>query len=121
MRALLDYRPALRQRTGVGEYVHELAKALLGLFPPDRSELELTLFSSSWKDRLPPNRDLGDAILVDRRVPVRFLNFLWHRLEWPPVDMLTRRRFDVAHAIHPLLLPSRRAARIVTIHDLDVL
>jgi len=27
VRILLDYRPALRQRTGVGEYVHELAKA----------------------------------------------------------------------------------------------
>ena len=26
---LVDYRPALRTRTGVGEYVHELAKGLL--------------------------------------------------------------------------------------------
>ena len=25
VRILLDYRPALRERTGVGEYVHELA------------------------------------------------------------------------------------------------
>ena len=30
VRILLDYRPALRQRTGVGEYVHELAAALSG-------------------------------------------------------------------------------------------
>ncbi len=28
VRILVDYRPALRERTGVGEFVHELAKAL---------------------------------------------------------------------------------------------
>ena len=26
--------------------------------------------------------------------------------------------FDVAHAAHPLLIPARRAAQVVTIHDL---
>ena len=30
VRVLVDYRPALRARTGVGEYVHELARALDG-------------------------------------------------------------------------------------------
>ena len=33
VRILLDYRPALRQRTGVGEYVHELARALVASPP----------------------------------------------------------------------------------------
>ena len=28
VRVLVDYRPALRARTGIGEYVHELARAL---------------------------------------------------------------------------------------------
>ena len=37
VRILLDYRPALRQRTGVGEYVHELARALLA--PPAQDEI----------------------------------------------------------------------------------
>ncbi|MEN3338249.1 MAG: hypothetical protein V7647_1925, partial [Acidobacteriota bacterium] len=51
VRILMDYRPALRQRTGVGEYVHRLAGALQArLSPPD----SLTLFSSSWKDRMDP-------------------------------------------------------------------
>ena len=36
VRILLDYRPALRQRTGVGEYVHELAAALLPRLRPSR-------------------------------------------------------------------------------------
>jgi glycosyltransferase involved in cell wall biosynthesis len=56
--------------------------------------------------------------MVDRRVPVRALNFAWQRLEWPPVEALTGGRYDVAHSPHPLLLPTRSAARVITVHDL---
>ena len=67
MRVLFDYRPALRQRTGAGEYAHELARALLAAFPPGASEadLELLLFSSSWKDRLvlPGVREVAHRLL----------------------------------------------------------
>jgi glycosyltransferase involved in cell wall biosynthesis len=116
LRILLDYRPALRHRSGVGEYVHELAAALARhIAAPDT----LTLFSSSWKDRVDPG-GVPAAAIVDRRVPVRMLNYAWHRLEWPPVESLAG-RMDVAHAMHPLLIPSRRAARVITIHDLDFL
>jgi glycosyltransferase involved in cell wall biosynthesis len=116
LRILLDYRPALRHRSGVGEYVHELAAALARhIAAPDT----LTLFSSSWKDRVDPG-GVPAAAIVDRRVPVRVLNYAWHRLEWPPVESLAG-RMDVAHAMHPLLIPSRRAARVITIHDLDFL
>ena len=114
---LLDYRPALRQRTGVGEYVHSVAEALVATAPPGES---LVLFSSSWKDRLPADRVPG-AKHVDRRVPVRALNLLWHRLGWPPVEALTGTAFDVVQASHPLLVPSRSGARLVTIYDLDFL
>ena len=55
-----------------------------------------------------------------RRIPVRALNFAWHRLEWPPVDWFSG-AVDVAHSAHPLLMPARRALRVVTIHDLDFL
>jgi glycosyltransferase involved in cell wall biosynthesis len=114
LRILLDYRPALRERTGVGEYVHEIAAALARRLAPDE---ELALFSSSWKDRLgttaPPGRR------VDVRVPVRVLNALWHRLETPPVERFAG-PVDVVHSAHPLLIPSR-AARVVTVHDLDFL
>ena len=75
VRILLDYRPALRQRTGVGEYVHSLAEALLATAPAGES---LALFSSSWKDRLPVDR-LPGAVHIDRRIPVKVLNYLWHR------------------------------------------
>jgi glycosyltransferase involved in cell wall biosynthesis len=119
LRILLDYRPALRQRTGVGEYVHELARALVATAPPGGSE-SLCLFSSSWRDRLPPQVIPGTTV-IDRRVPVRLLNLLWHRVGWPSIERVAGGAFDVAHAAHPLRLPSRRAAQVVTVHDLDFL
>jgi glycosyltransferase involved in cell wall biosynthesis len=113
LRILLDYRPALRQRTGVGEYVHELAAALRARLDPADT---LTLFSSSWKDRLGPQPIPGAAV-VDARVPVTMLNFAWHRLAWPTIETFAGDT-DVAHSMHPLLMPASRAAQVVTIHDL---
>jgi len=123
VRVLIDYRPALRERSGVGEYTHQLVKALLAASPAERpaGDLALSIFSSSWKDRLEPTADLAGAAVIDRRIPVRVLNLAWHRLGWPPVERLAAGPFDVTHSSHPLLLPSRSAAQVVTIHDLNFL
>jgi glycosyltransferase involved in cell wall biosynthesis len=110
---LVDYRPALRARTGVGEYMHEIIRAYTATHDDD-----VAAFTSSWRDR--PAADTAQRLgarVVDRRVPVRLLNFLWHRLQWPPVEALAG-SVDVVHAAHPLIIPSRRAARVVTVHDL---
>ena len=60
------------------------------------------------------------ARIVDVKVPVRALVWSWNRLEWPPVEWLAGRR-DVVHSQSPLLIPARRAAQVVTVHDLDFL
>lgn len=117
MRILLDYRPALRQRTGVGAYVHETAAALAASTRPGES---VVLFSASWKDRLATDV-VPPLDVVDRRIPVSLLNLAWHRAGMPPVEWLAGGPFDLVHAAHPLLIPSTGAARIVTIHDLDFL
>jgi glycosyltransferase involved in cell wall biosynthesis len=113
MRIVVDYRPALRERTGIGEYIHQL----VGAYTRANRDA-VALFTSSWKDRPPPglSRELG-AEVVDRRIPVRVLNYLWHRAEWPPIEAVAG-RCDVVHAPHPLLIPSTHAAQVVTIHDL---
>jgi glycosyltransferase involved in cell wall biosynthesis len=119
---LLDYRPALRGRTGAGEFTHELSAALLARSAVDAARpVELTIFSSSWKDRLWTTPELRGAGCIDRRIPVTLLNLLWHRLEWPAADRLARRQFDVVHSSHPLLMPAVDAAQVITIHDLDFL
>ena len=121
MRVLIDYRPALRQRSGSGEYTHQLVKALLTAYPAAGASraLALTLFSSSWSDRLAHSPDLPATAAVDRRIPVRLLNLAWHRLGWPSAEMLAGGAFDVVHSPHPLLTPARAAAQVVTIHDLN--
>jgi glycosyltransferase involved in cell wall biosynthesis len=119
VRTLVDYRPALRSRTGVGEYVHELSRALVRT-SGDAPDDTLILFSSSWADRLDPHVVPG-ARTIDLRVPVRMLNYAWHRWGFPAVEQLSGVSIDVVHSMHPLLLPSSRAAQVVTIHDLDFL
>jgi glycosyltransferase involved in cell wall biosynthesis len=120
VRALIDYRPALRERSGVGEYTHELVRALAGSF--EASALELAVFSSSWKDRLAIEEPaLAHVRRIDRRWPVRFLNFVWHRLGRPSIERLTGEMFDVAHSMTPLLIPSHSAAQVITIPDLSFL
>lgn len=114
---LVDYRPALRQRTGVGEYVHQAVSALVRILPASE---RLVLFSASWKDRLAD--DVIDGVEVaDCRIPGRLLHLVWHRLEWPPVERLAGPGFTIVQSAHPLLIPSRQAARLVTIYDLDFL
>ena len=118
VRVLIDYRPALRDRTGVGEWVHSLVSALVDI-DPEGDPLDITVFSSSWKDRVtsaPPT-----VHVVDRRIPVRLLNFGWHRVGWPSVEWLAGPGYDVVHSPHPLLIPTNGAAQVVTIHDLDFL
>ena len=85
----------------------------------DTPPVDITVFSSSWKDRLGPVPASVDS--YDGRVPVKLLNFAWHRLGWPPVEWLTGDTYDVVHSPHPLLIPSHSARQIVTVHDLDFL
>jgi glycosyltransferase involved in cell wall biosynthesis len=117
---LIDYRPALRGRTGSGEYMHEL---LASLAERPAADEHLHLFTSSWKDRPDPALSglLPGVQIHDHRVPVRVLHWSWHHVGLPSVERLVGRSFDVAHAAHPLLMPTRRAAQIITIHDLDFL
>jgi glycosyltransferase involved in cell wall biosynthesis len=110
----IDFRPALARATGVGRYFQGLVS---GLQEIDR-ESRYVLFSSSFKER--PRREARppNFQVVDRRVPVRVLNALWHRFEAPTFDWLAGCDIDVAHSPTPLRLPSRRARSIVTVCDL---
>src|SRR5690242_8449590 len=117
MRILIDYRPALRQRSGVGEYIVRLLQALATVTAPGD---QLAVFSSSWRDRvLRPDLPTGVEV-VDKRIPVRVLTRLWHQRAWPPIEQLAG-DFDVVHAASPVLIPARQAAQVITVYDLDFL
>jgi glycosyltransferase involved in cell wall biosynthesis len=110
----LDIRPSLSKPTGVGSYVMALAQRLPELAPDDR----FFLFSASLKERYPQRTWPPNAVLVDRHLPVRALNYAWNRLEWPTMDRIVGAPLDLVHSPHPLLIPSKKAKHIVTLHDL---
>ena len=114
MRIALDVRPALSHPTGVGVYIGALSQALPRLAPESR----FTLFTSSLRERWTHPVTEQNVDVVDRRLPVRMLNFAWNRLSWPPIEQVCGREFDIVHSPHALLIPSRRSRRIISIHDL---
>ena len=119
VRVLVDYRPALRARTGIGEYVHQLAAALASRASDAPA---VTVFAASWRDRLSAEAraSLGGTRIVERAIPVGALRWSWHHLGWPPVEWLAGPH-DVVHSPTPLLLPASRAAQVVTLFDLHFL
>jgi glycosyltransferase involved in cell wall biosynthesis len=115
----LDATPLLGPRTGVGRYVAGLAGALAG-----RAELEeLVLVPFTWRGTgaLPALGPAGPRVRYGRRrVPARLLQAAWARLPLPPVEWLAG-RVDLFHATNFAAPPARRAAVVVTVHDLSYL
>ncbi|HEV3496808.1 MAG TPA: glycosyltransferase family 1 protein, partial [Actinomycetes bacterium] len=121
MRVGLDATPLLGPRTGVGRYVAGLAEALAGLAGPEPESVALVPFSWRGTGDLPSAAPSGPRIRVGRRrAPARLLQAAWGRLPWPPVEWLSG-PVDVFHATNFVAPPTRRAATVVTIHDLTYL
>jgi len=112
MHVCIDYRPALREGTGVGTYVRGLLAGLVRCHP----EADYSAFSASWRDRLSLDPELAGIRPLDAKVPVGALDWLWHRHQWPPIERWAG-RVDVTHSPSPLPLPSRNARTVVTVHD----
>ncbi len=122
MRLGLDATPLLGPRTGVGHYTGELVRALLAATGP--AELaEVALVPFSWRGREPLERYAATDPRLrvrGRRAPARLLRAAWARGPVPPVEWLSG-PLDVFHATNFVLPPLRRAAGVVTVHDLTYL
>ncbi|MFQ6108870.1 MAG: glycosyltransferase family 4 protein [Candidatus Aminicenantales bacterium] len=108
-------RPFLKEETGVGVYLRNLLHALSQI----DQENEYFLFSASLKDRFPRSKipPFSEKRLLDLPLPVKIMNFFWHRLSWPPLDYFFCQRLDLTHSPSPLILPTG-GKKIVTVHDL---
>lgn len=117
MRIGVDATPLLGSLTGVGTYAANLLKVLRAECPGD--DLVATAFSARGGGDLVGT--VPDGVRVHTRpVPARFLRAAWGRADWPPVELLTG-PVDVFHATNFVLPPSRRAAGVLTVHDLAYL
>ena len=121
MKVALDATPLLGPRTGVGRYVAGLAEALAGLAGPEPESVALVPFSWRGTGDLAAAAPSGPRVrLGRRRAPARLLQTAWGRLPLPPVEWLSG-QVDVFHATNFVAPPTRRAATVVTIHDLTYL
>jgi glycosyltransferase involved in cell wall biosynthesis len=111
-----DATACLGVRTGVGRFASEV----LGRIADDPG-LEVHAFVVSWRGRdalaavAPPG-----ARVVRRPMAARPLRLAWARLDRPRIETWTG-PLDVVHGPNYVVPPSRRAARIVTVHDLTPL
>jgi glycosyltransferase involved in cell wall biosynthesis len=121
MRVGLDATPLLGPRTGVGRYVAGLVEAMTEL--PGGEPGELVLVPFTWRGTAALARVAPAARRVRRRrrrPPMRLLQAAWAALRSPPVEWLAG-RVDVFHGTNFVAPPARRAAVVVTVHDLTYL
>ena len=77
-------------------------------------------FAVTWRRRhwLSPLVPAGVGVR-QRAMPARPLHLAWSHLPGPPVEWFVGRA-DVVHGTNFVVPPTRRAARVVTVHDLTI-
>ncbi len=109
----LDATPLLGVRTGVGAFCAGALEAV-----GSRPDLDVAAFAVSWRRRrgivgqLPPG-----VRAVDAAMPARPVHLAWRALGSPAIEWWTG-RLDVVHGTNFVVPPTRRAAQVVTVHDL---
>jgi glycosyltransferase involved in cell wall biosynthesis len=114
MHVLLDGTPLLGHRTGIGQYVTNLYRSLR-----DRPDVTPRLYAFTIRNGSRP-ADVVPGDWSRRILPARVLQQLWLSHDHPSADVLLPRA-DVLHATNFTAPPTRRARRVVTVHDLAFL
>ncbi|MCW2491420.1 MAG: glycosyl transferase group 1 [Frankiales bacterium] len=115
LRVALDATPLAGERTGIGRYVEHLLDELAVTEGVSVRAAAFTLRGRSVLSALP------DGVRgVHRPVPARLLHRSWLRSDLPPAEWVMGRA-DVVHGTNFVLPPPRRAAGVLTVHDLSYL
>lgn len=113
LRVALDATPLLGVRTGVAQFTAEALVALA-----TRPELDLSAFALTWRGRGALAAALPRGVrAVTRPMAARPLRKAWKRGSRPPIEWWTG-PIDVVHGTNFVVPPARRAAEVVTVHDL---
>ncbi len=110
-----DATPLLGLPTGVGVFC---AGALSGLSA--LAQLDVSAFAVSWRRRHGIEALVPTGVSTRQRaMPARPLHASWRRFSRPPVEWFIGHH-HVVHGTNFVVPPTRRAARVMTVHDLTV-
>jgi glycosyltransferase involved in cell wall biosynthesis len=113
LRVGFDATPLLGVRTGVGMFC---AGALGGL--ARRGDVEIEAFAVSWRRRRGIVGQLPTGVrVVERAMPARPVHLAWRHSRMPAIEWWTG-PIEVVHGTNFVVPPARKAARVVTVHDL---
>jgi glycosyltransferase involved in cell wall biosynthesis len=111
----LDATPLLGRPTGVGAFV---AGALGGLGA--RPDIDVSAFAISWRRRQAVPELVPPGVATRQRaMPARPLHITWSKVSTPPLEWFVGPQ-QVIHGTNYVVPPTRRAARVVTVHDLTI-
>ena len=114
MRIGIDIRALRAVRTGIGRFVVNLLDKLA----IRDNENNYVLYFNSMKGGLPDDVAFNSKFEIKcTRIPNRLLNISWAYTPFPPVELLLR-DIDVFHSPNFQMPPTRKASRVVTVHDL---
>ncbi len=113
LRVAIDATPLIGTPTGVGTFC---AGVLGGLAA--REDVEATAFAVSWRRRHAIDGRVPAGVSTGTRaMPARPLHLAWGHSDAPPLEWFVGST-DVVHGTNYVVPPTRRAARVVTVHDL---
>jgi glycosyltransferase involved in cell wall biosynthesis len=116
VRVALDATPLLGLPTGIGAFCSGALAALVR-----RPGVDVSAYAISWRRRRLMEEQLPDGVGARQRpMPARPLHALWARGNVPPLEWLIGAT-DVVHGTNFLVPPTRRAAAVVSVHDLTPL
>jgi glycosyltransferase involved in cell wall biosynthesis len=112
----VDATPLLGRPTGVGVFCRGVLAGLSAT-----AGVDVRAYAVTWR-----RRDLLPGVLPrgvtarQRPMPARPLHAMWRRLDRPAVERFVG-SLDVVHGTNFVVPPTRRAAPVVTVHDLTPL
>jgi len=113
LRVALDATPLLGRPTGIGMFCRGALGSLAG-----RPEVAVQAYAVSWRRRGGIDAHLPAGVgAAQRPMPARPLQALWARGAVPPLEWFVG-PVDVVHGTNFVVPPTRRAATVVSVHDL---
>ena len=111
VRVAIDVTPTLGQRSGIGHFVSELVEGIGHAEADGGRPIELVPYAVTFRGRR--------SVTTRQRgpMPARPLRALWTRADAPPIEWWTG-TVDVVHGTNFVVPPARRAAALVSVHDL---